>query len=208
MNIEEDVMLVQKPMVSVPFAIQNMLSTTRSFFDHRNTVRWDESQMLASQQACFDADWLRCVEGPLSFLFPPATMANTETEAVDGSQSLLASEAQILQMETTRSILSEHYGKLEHIFSLYAAAEGGPYELGQQGATQLFLDLRMLLTDEEARVEGERQEAEEMRRVLSAPNLNAARPFTGGYVDYPADDIPFLMRSGLSREKALRVSLI
>ena len=167
MNIEEDVMLVQKPMVSVPFAIQNMLSTTRSFFDHRNTVRWDEAQMLASQQACFDADWLRCVEGPLSFLFPPTTMANTEMEtvaSVDGSQSLLASEAQILHMETTRSILSEHYGKLEHIFSLYAAADGGPYELGQQGATQLFLDLRMLLTDEEARVEGERQEAEQREK--------------------------------------------
>jgi hypothetical protein len=57
----------------------------------------------------------------------------------------------------------------------------------------------------------ERQEEDEMRRALSAPDLSAARPFTGGYVDTNSHahvDSPFLMRSGLSRDKALRVSLI
>mgnify|MGYP001391617768 CR=1 FL=1 len=144
MEVEEDIIEIENTVSRVSIAVQNMLSSTRSFFDHRNTVAWNKEQMLDAQNASFDADWLRCSCGPLQ----PFLKNLNEQE-----------------IKTIRTIFNKHYGKMENIFSLYAAADGGPYELGKYGAMQLFRDLRML---SDPRLEAEEAAEKKKEQLIAA----------------------------------------
>jgi hypothetical protein len=144
-QIEEDVKEVEKPIIKVSTDVKNMLSSTRSFFDCRHSVSWSEEQMLDAQNACFEADWLRCTEGPLKIL----------VETLDFKEK-----------NRMHTMLRTHYGKLEHIFSLYAAADGGPFELGKYGARQLFRDLKMILSPQEEEEMKQAEEEEKNKKQL------------------------------------------
>ena len=152
-QIEEDVIEVEKPIVKVSINIKNMLSSTRSFFDCRHSTSWNEEQMLNAQKSVFEADWVRFTRGSLSTL-----MANVK---VKGQLRMYA-------------MFDRHYGKLIHIFTLYAAADGGPYELGKYGAIQMFKDLHMI-TDpqEEEELEEQRKKNELLKTAEAKKNASA-----------------------------------
>tara|TARA_B110000090_G_scaffold207754_1_gene259884 strand:+ start:85 stop:5337 length:5253 start_codon:yes stop_codon:yes gene_type:complete len=152
-QIEEDVIEVEKPIVKVSINIKHMLSSTRSFFDCRHSTSWNEEQMLHAQKSVFEADWLRFTRGPLSTL-----MANVKAK---GQLRMYA-------------MFNRHYVKLIHIFTLYAAADGGPFELGKYGAIQMFNDLHMI-TDpqEEEELEEQRQKNELLKTAEAKKNASA-----------------------------------